>query len=74
MGFLRVYRSEHYVIYTTRYHSSWDLCFIIGFSGTVWIKMRSLAGSLDDVVLDDAILIPPRPPIPPTNIRTVSCL
>ena len=27
--------------------------------------MRSLAGSLTDGVLADAILIPPRPPIPP---------
>ena len=34
--------------------------------------MRSLAGSLADGVLADAILIPPRPPIPPTNIRRVS--
>ena len=33
--------------------------------------MRSLAGSLADGVLADAILIPPRPPIPPTNIRKV---
>ena len=33
--------------------------------------MRSLAGSLADGVLADAILIPPRPPIPPTNIRMV---
>ena len=33
--------------------------------------MRSLACSLLDVVLADAILIPPRPPIPPTNIKTV---
>ena len=31
--------------------------------------MRSLAGSFADGVLADAILIPPRPPIPPTNIR-----
>ena len=29
--------------------------------------MRSLAGSLADGVLTDAILIPHRPPIPPTN-------
>ena len=33
--------------------------------------MRSLAGSLADGVLADAILIPPRPTIPPTNIRKV---
>ena len=33
--------------------------------------MRSLAGSLADGVLADAILISPRPPIPPTNIRKV---
>ena len=41
-----------------------EICtFIIGFSCTVWIKMRSLAGSLADGVLGDAILIPPRPPM-----------
>ena len=45
--------------------------FINGFSYTVWTKMRSLAGSLADGVLADAILIPPCPPIPPTNIRKV---
>ena len=33
--------------------------------------MRSLAGSLADDVLDDAILIPPHPPILSTNIRKV---
>ena len=33
--------------------------------------MRSLTGSLADGVLADAILIPPRPTIPPTNIRKV---
>ena len=33
--------------------------------------MRSLAGLLPDVVLADAILIPPHPPIPPTNISGV---
>ena len=38
---------------------------------TVWTKMRSLAGSLADGVLADAILIPPNPPILPTNIRKV---
>ena len=42
--------------------------FIIGFSCTVWTKMRSLAGSLADGVLADAL---PKPPIPPTNIRKV---
>ena len=31
--------------------------------------MRSLVHSLADGVLADAILIHPRPPIPPTNIR-----
>ena len=47
-----------------------EICaFMIGFSYTVWTKMRSLAGSLADGVLADAILIPPCPPIPPTNIR-----
>ena len=43
--------------------------FIIGFCCTVWTKMRSLAGSLADGVLADAILIPPRPPIPPKKGR-----
>ena len=33
--------------------------------------MRSLAGSLVDGVLADAILIPPHPLIPPTYIRMV---
>ena len=33
--------------------------------------MRSLAGSLADGVLADAILIPSYPPILPTNIRKV---
>ena len=33
--------------------------------------MRYLAGSLADGVLADAILIPPCPPIPPSNIRKV---
>ena len=33
--------------------------------------MRSLAGSLANGVLVDAVLIPPCPPIPPTNIRMV---
>ena len=33
--------------------------------------MRSLAGSLADGVLANAILIFPRSPIPPTNIRKV---
>ena len=45
--------------------------FIIGFSCTVWTKMICLAGSLADGVLADAVVIPPRPPIPPTNIRKV---
>ena len=33
--------------------------------------MRSLAGSLTDGVLADTILIPPHPPMLPTNIRIV---
>ena len=33
--------------------------------------MRSLSGSLADGMLADANLIPPHPPIPPTNIRKV---
>ena len=45
--------------------------FIIGFSYTAWTKMRSLAGSLADSVLLDAILILPRPQILPTNITKV---
>ena len=45
--------------------------FIIGFSYSVWAKMRSLTGSLADGVLADVILIPPRPLIPPTSIRKV---
>ena len=46
--------------------------FIINcLSCTVWTKMRSLAGSLADGVLADAILISPCSPIPPTNIRMV---
>ena len=45
-----------------------EICaFIIGFSCTVWTKMRPLAGSIADVVLADAILIP----FPPPNIRKV---
>ena len=47
-----------------------EICvFIIGFSCTVWTKMRSLACSLADGMLADTILIHPHPPIPPTNIR-----
>ena len=39
-----------------------EICaFIIGFNYAVWTKMRSSAGSLADVVLADAILIPPCP-------------
>ena len=49
-----------------------ECAFIIGLTCTVWTKMRSLAGSLTDGVLADAILILPRPPIPPTNIDKVS--
>ena len=49
-----------------------EICyFIIGFNCTEWTKMRSLAASLADGVLADAILFPPCPPIPLTNIRTV---
>ena len=33
--------------------------------------MRSLADSLADGVLADAVLIPSHPPMPPTNIRKV---
>ena len=39
--------------------------FIVCFSCTMWTIIRPLAGSLDDCVLADAILIPPRPLIPP---------
>ena len=47
-----------------------EICaFIIGFTYTVWTKMRSLAGSLTDGVLSDSNLSPPRPPIQPSNIR-----
>ena len=49
-----------------------EICtFIIGFSCTVWTKMTSLAYSLADGVLADAILIFPRPQLLPTNIRKV---
>ena len=49
-----------------------EICaFIIGFSCTVWTKMRPLAGPLADGVLVDALLIPSRTPLPPTNIRKV---
>ena len=33
--------------------------------------MRSVVGSLADGMLAYAIIIPPHPPIPPTNIRKV---
>ena len=66
MGVLRVYCSDHYITYTTRYHSP-EECAFIDFSCTVWTKMRSLAGSLADGVLADNILLPPGPPIPPTD-------
>ena len=47
-----------------------EICaFIIGFSCTLWNKMRSLACSLADDVLSNAIFISSCPPIPPTNIR-----
>ena len=45
--------------------------FIICFSCTVWTKMRSLAGPLADGVLAKAIVIPPRPLIPPKVIKRV---
>ena len=46
-----------------------EICaFVIGFSCTMWTKMRYLAGSLVAGVLVEAILIFPCPPIPPTNI------
>ena len=49
-----------------------EICaFIIGFSCTVWTKAMSLACSLADGVLTDAILIPLRPPISPTTIMKV---
>ena len=49
-----------------------EICaFIIGFSCTVWTKMRYLAGSLADGVQADTILNFSRPPVPPTNIRKV---
>ena len=39
-----------------------EICaFIIGFTFTVWTKMRPLLASLTDGVLADAILIPPAP-------------
>ena len=41
-----------------------EICaFIIGFSCTVWTQMMSLAYSLADGVLADAILKSPSPPI-----------
>ena len=66
-GFLRVYCSDCYIDIILP-----EICaFIIGFSCTVWIKTTSLAYSLADGVLADAILIFPRPPLPPTFIRKV---
>ena len=41
--------------------------FIIGFSYTVWTKLKTLAVLLADGVLADIILIPPCPLILPTN-------
>ena len=47
-----------------------DVCaFIIGFNCIMWTKMRSLACSLVDGMLADAVLISPCSLIPPTNIR-----
>ena len=58
--------------YASISHTILKICaFIIGFSFTVWTKMRLLSGSLADGVLADAILIPPCPPIPPTNLKNV---
>ena len=40
-----------------------EICaFIVGFSGTVWTKIRSLQAH-QLIVFSYAILIPPRPPI-----------
>ena len=48
-----------------------EICtFIVGFSCTAWTKMRSFRAN-QLIVLADAILIPPRPPIPPTSIIKV---
>ena len=41
---------------------------IVGFSCTMWTKMRSLQAHC---VLADAILIHPHPPVPPTTINNV---
>ena len=44
--------------------------FIIGFGcTTACTKLWSLAGSIADGMLDDAILVLPRPPILSTNIE-----
>ena len=49
-----------------------EICaFILGFSPTVWDKMRSLACSLADGVLADAILISSRLTLPPTMLRVL---
>ena len=46
-----------------------EICaFVIGFSCTMWTKMRYLAGSLVAGVLVEAILIFPCPPILSINI------
>ena len=46
-----------------------EICaFIIGFSHSVWTQMMSLAWSLADGVLPDAILISPCTPSLPNNV------
>ena len=66
MGFLRCTEAN-----ATRYILPDKCAFLIGFSSTMCTKMGSWIGYLADGVLADAILIPPRPAIPPTNIRKV---
>ena len=51
-GFLRVYCTSLIILEIILPE---ERAFIIGFSCTVWTKMRSLAGSLADGVLADAI-------------------
>ena len=58
---MKVYENPFFP--SARDHSSRDLYFYRCFSCTVWTEMRSLASSLADCVLADAILISPRPPI-----------
>ena len=70
-GFLRVYRNERYITLPLDTFLPEICAFIIGFSCTMWTKLRFLASSLADGVLADDILIPPCPPILPTYIRMV---